>query len=436
MDKRKILIFGQPFNYVTGGGITLSNLFKGWPVKEIAVLSTGHELHLSSDDICDQAYQLGKEEYKWKFPFSLVQRNYFSGPLTIAGSKKFIPDENFNLRSYMMNRIFFPLMQWFGLIHNSYEIHLSEKLKIWLSEYNPDVLYIQVSSRGMIRFAAELTNYLKIRTAIHIMDDWPSTIGKGLFGKYWEKKIGEEFMALLGKMDVYFSISEAMSEVYLNRYGKSFIPVHNPVDIRKWKELKALNRKKIKTKKISLLYTGRIGFGITDSLVSIAEAVEAINKTGTQITFFIQTPSRKEKVFAKLKSLPHVVIKEFEDYSDLPHVLLNADLLLISCDFSEDGLNYLRLSMPTKATEYMISGSPIIVFASKETAVYKFFSKNECGFCIPSYDKDEIIKGILNAVYNESARKTVSENAVRIADKNFDSEKIMQDFKKVLLDKK
>ncbi len=47
----RILIFGPPFNNFTGGGITLSNLFKGWPKDRIAVASTGHVLNNIRTDV-------------------------------------------------------------------------------------------------------------------------------------------------------------------------------------------------------------------------------------------------------------------------------------------------------------------------------------------------------------------------------------------------
>jgi len=49
----KVLIFGAPFNNFSGGGITLSNLFRGWPKDRIAVTSTGHVLQDVSTDVCD-----------------------------------------------------------------------------------------------------------------------------------------------------------------------------------------------------------------------------------------------------------------------------------------------------------------------------------------------------------------------------------------------
>jgi len=59
----KVLIFGQPFNSYSGGGITLTNLFKGWPKDRIAVTYIGHGLFNATADVCDNYYQLGIEEH-------------------------------------------------------------------------------------------------------------------------------------------------------------------------------------------------------------------------------------------------------------------------------------------------------------------------------------------------------------------------------------
>lgn len=76
MSLPKVLIFGQPFNNTHGGGITLSNLFKGWEKDKIAVAATGHLMYNVTTDVCDIYYQLGNKEFKWRFPFNLIQRNF------------------------------------------------------------------------------------------------------------------------------------------------------------------------------------------------------------------------------------------------------------------------------------------------------------------------------------------------------------------------
>jgi glycosyltransferase involved in cell wall biosynthesis len=426
----KILVYGQVFNYSSGGGITQSNLFKGWPKDRIAVLATGHEMNLATTDICNTYYQLGIEEYKWKFPFTLLQKKYKSG------LKKIVPLISHDLvkkssaRTFIMKRIFFPLIQWTGIIHTAVQIQLSESLKKWLSDFTPDIIYIQISAIESIKFADTLIDYLKIRSAVHIMDDWPTTLSKGLFRRYWHKKIDTNFRSLLIKIDVKISISDSMSAEYQKRYGITFIPFHNPVETGHW--FRPGKNIDIDRAKVILLYSGRIGYGITKTLLIAAAAADLINKSGVNLEFHVQTPSRDEKEFFQLRRFDSVVINPFAEYETLPEIYSNADILLLPCDFNRNGIEYLKYSMPTKAPEYMISGTPVLVFAPEETAVSKFFLKHECGICVCRPDKSELAKAINKLVFDVELRKKISTNSVDYAIRNFDADKIRTDFKKLL----
>jgi len=114
-------------------------------------------------------------------------------------------------------------------------ISVSGRFKNWLSEFKPEILYLQVAARDEINFVVELISYLKVPTVIHVMDDWPSTISaRGPFKKYWSDKIDKEFKLLLEMVDLHLSISDAMSDEYKKRYNKEFIPFHNPIDVEVW----------------------------------------------------------------------------------------------------------------------------------------------------------------------------------------------------------
>ena len=79
MHLPRVLIVGQPFNNNSGGGITQANLFGGWEKDKIAVVSTVHMFNNLNTTICDTYYILGDKEYKWIFPFNLLQRKVASG---------------------------------------------------------------------------------------------------------------------------------------------------------------------------------------------------------------------------------------------------------------------------------------------------------------------------------------------------------------------
>lgn len=436
MSSPKVLIFGQPFNTFSGGGITLTNLFRGWAKEKIAVAYMGHGLYTVTTDVCGTYYQLGTEEYKWVFPFNLIQRQFPSGLKTF--DQKEVAEPIFyiqkGIRYRIVNKVFYPFLRWAGLFHSLRKIILSEEFKIWLSEYKPEILYLQVSSREEIDFAKVLINYLKIPSVIHMMDDWPTTISsKGILKNYWYKKIDTEFKKLLNQVDLHLSISDEMSEEYMRRYNKMFTAFHNPIETEFWLPYckKSFN---IDKKHITILYSGRIGIGITDSLYEIASAIDIINNTELNIKLHIQTPTKNPNILNRLKSYKCIVINPFAAYEELPKIFSDADILLLANDFSKSAMDYLRYSMPTKASEFMISGTPILIYAPVEAAVMTFFIKNECGYCVSHHSLDEILKGIQYLISNEEYRKKISFNAVSLAKDKFSAEKVRKEFHDMLID--
>jgi glycosyltransferase involved in cell wall biosynthesis len=434
MSYPRVLIFGQAFNTYSGGGITISNLFKGWPVEKIAVATSGVQLINVSSGICNTYYQLGREEVMWIFPFNFFLPSYTSDPKSFNSNTKSKNAQNTpGIKNLLISNIFAPFFRWCGLYLYTSRIFLSDKLKNWLSVFKPEVLYIQVSSRDGILLAKELCAYLKIPSAIHMMDDWPATISnKGLFKHFWNRKIDAEFRQLLNMVDLHLSISDAMTTEYLVRYNKNFIPFHNPVETESWIHNCKYNFE-INDRNVSVLHAGRIGTGITDSLNEIAAAIDEMNSKGYNIKLYIQAPAANFRVLKLLRSHKCIIINPVAEYDQIPKIFSSADILLLANDFSVRGIAFLKFSMPTKATEYMISGTPIFVYAPAESAVSKLFLQNECGLCISEHNKYAIIKGLKYLINNEAYRKKISENAVKLAKEIFDAKKVRKEFQQLLL---
>ena len=113
------------------------------------------------------------------------------------GSDIKINSDQAGLRTTLVDQFFYPSISWLGLVYFASRGNLSSDFKSWLAEFKPDVLYLQVSTRQSVSFAQQLYDYLKIPAVIHMMDDWPSTIGqKGLFKNYYRRKIDKEFRRL------------------------------------------------------------------------------------------------------------------------------------------------------------------------------------------------------------------------------------------------
>jgi len=430
---KRVLIFGQPFNDFSGGGITLTNLFKGWPKDKIAVAFLGHGLFNVTTEVCDSYYQLGQEEHKWLFPFNLVQRKFQSG-LKSFDTVKEVPINHTQkgLRYQLVNNFFYPFLRWIGVFHFVSKIAISDRFQSWLITFQPEVLYFQVSTREEIMFADELINSLKLPCVIHVMDDWPSTISnKGPLKRFWKNKIDHEFKELLDKIDLHLSISDAMSGEYMKRYNKNFVAFHNPIETVTWLPL-TKKHFKLHEEYVKILYSGRIGIGITESLLEVASSLDSINNDGLNVKLHIQTPTKEPGILSQLGKYESVIINPFAKLDKIPEIFSEADILVLANDFDKVGIDYLKFSMPTKASEYMISGTPILVYSPEETAVSQFFARNECGMCVTNHDKGELTNAIKFLIDNEEYRKKISNNAVNLAIEKFDAIKVREEFQNLI----
>lgn len=424
----KVLIIGQSFNTHSGGGITLTNLFKDWSKNNIAVAA--EQINEVDISICSNYYQLGYSENKRRFPFNIIQKKYISGPINPTpfqyGKRNDIINKS-NKDSYpRFNAIYDSLLYYSGLYHYSRKLTITEAFIEWVNDFNPDIIYTQLASIELINFINEL--YIKTKTpfAIHIMDDWPLTISKtGLLKHYWRSIIDKRFRIALSNASVLLSISEAMTDEYLKRYNKIFYPFHNPIDIERWENL----IEKRNDGKITVLYTGRVGIGVNHSLLQIVKTINLINeKTKYNIKFIIQN----HQEIKWIKKYSFVNQRFIENYSLYPKSLQEADILILPYDFTKKSIIFIKYSFPTKASEYMISGTPILVYAPKETAISKHALEHQWAKVVNENSVSKIEEAIIELISNETDRVQYAENARRFAIENFDSTKVRERFRNSL----
>ncbi|WP_299435571.1 glycosyltransferase [uncultured Maribacter sp.] len=433
MELPNVLILNQPFVSNTGGGITLSNLFKGWDKEKLAVACSGYIMTPDIDPtICDNYYQLGSVERSWVFPFNLFGRKYPSGPINFKNKsiKKVVTDESKSkTRVGFVMKYLNPFLNYTGLTHSISKTSLSPKFIQWVENFNPDIIYIQCSSRESILFCNEVQNYFKKPTAFHMMDDWPSVISnKGIFKNYWTKKIDAEFKILLKGVNTPMAICDYMGEEYKKRYGKDFITFHNPININFW----ATGQKKEYTlqENPTIMYAGRIGLGIDKSLQSIAKAVEIVNsKLNISLNFIIQAQKSPEWV----SNYDCVNYQSFVPYDELPKVFGRTDFLILPYDFSPKSIAYIKYSMPTKASEYMTSGAPILIFAPDETALVQYAKNKKWASVITENNKNLLAETLVDLITNKEKREKIANNAKELANIRHDDQVVTAEFRDALI---
>lgn len=426
----KVLILDETFKSNTGGGITLSNLFKNWPKDCLAnALDAKDVSEIHSDEICNNFYSIGSDEKKTIKIFSFLQKKYKSGPYIFQPIKSQSQEsKNNNIRKKLV-AIFFDILHFIGLYHTLYQYKLSKELKIWIQTFKPDYIYAQLSTRESIQFTQMLIDFTGAKLCIHMMDDWPITISKtGLLKKYWHDKIDGEFRELLEKSSVLMSISDGMSKTYSKRYGKKFIPFHNPINIEDWLPY-AKKDLLVDQSDIKILYAGRIGLGTSSSLLSMASAIQELKNDGVSLTFQIQTTTKDNVIREELSKFSCVNFNPEVNYSQLPLIFSNVDVLVLPIDFTKRGIQFLRYSMPTKVSEFMISGTPVLLYCDPEVSLFDHAKKYQWAHIVSESNKNILKKQIMELMTNLELRKRLSITAIAYASEKYSSINVRESFK-------
>ena len=425
MNYPKVLIIGQYFHTESGGGITMTNLFKGWDKEKIA--SAAENIYDPDFEVCEKYYQLGSLENERKFPFNLNPWKKYVKSGVVQKNERTNSSANHVRKSGMRNR-YLRLLHFTGLYHYKRRYKISNEFLRWIREYSPDIIYSQLSSIELIRLVNDLQKRLGLPFAIHIMDDWPLTISqKGFFKSYWFKVVDRELRQLLSNAKVLMSISEAMSEEYMIRYGHNFIPFHNPIDLKHWSLFSKEHYEF--TEPFIILYAGRIGVGIEKSFFDIAEAIADLNSKGFKIRLHIQA-TNFNPVLDELRRFNFVKINPTVSYSELPGIFSQSDLLLLPNDFDRKSLSFLKYSMPTKASEYMVSGTPVLLYSSIETAVTTHALKYKWAYVVSEQSRSALESAISELYEKKELRARLGTTAKEYAINNYDGDIIRDKFRK------
>jgi glycosyltransferase involved in cell wall biosynthesis len=426
----KTLIIGQTFDKYSGGGITMSNLFYGIDPENIAVLTTPKQAPKTNKEMCRSVYQLGREELKVIFPVSLLYPKYESGPINIRNQGAEQQNRKANNKKAILISWFTTLAHFLGVYHFIYKLELSEKLRKWIKEFDPDFIYSQLSTRELINFVGSIKQEIKKPLIVHIMDDWHLTINKtGIFKKKWDKIIDKEYKYLLNISDERLCISEAMSGEYNKRYGGSWKYFHNPIMIERW--IPFQKKTYCAGTVFRILYSGRIGNSNINSIITLCNIVNELRGKGILIELHIYSPDFDIYKFRKYTESSGIRMNEPVDHKAIPELFSRFDLLYLPIDFDKHSVKFTRFSMPTKMSEYMISGVPVLVHAPGETAVVKFAKQHDIAFISDNNDNESLSGVLLDLIKNEEARKKVALRAIEVAQNKFDGINVRKNFQSI-----
>lgn len=422
---RVLFVTPHAFNALTGGGVTFSNLFRGWPKDRLATVH--NDPVPTSDEVCAHYFRLGADEIALAPPLAWARR-LRRGGRSAEGARETLQEAAPDPSSGGLARAL--------LGDSAPEVaRLTPALEDWIAAFRPEVLYTILGSNALMALIERIRRRFALPLVVHFMDDWPETAHRrGLCAPVMRRRMDRLVRRLTAEAAVAMGISPAMCDCFAARYGRPFLSFQNTVDLARWG---ALLRRDADTggPPFDLLYVGSVFANAQlSSLLDTAAAVEAAAEEGLDIRLSIASPpfliaphAARFAAFPRTRILPPIT-----DDEAFFRRIAAADALLLPANFDADSVGFIRYSMPTKVPAYLASGTPVLVYGPAETAQVAYARAAGWGEVIAERSLERLRQGLRRIMTDRDRRETLLRNAQAAARENHDAARVRARFQAAL----
>jgi hypothetical protein len=350
----------------------MTSLFTGWPKGRIA--SIYWDQFKVEKGVCEKYYMLTEQEMGWRFPlrgiFSLKDTQQ-KKQLLLNGENKNDPNHLRPTLKAMVRKIGKYLIRRIGGLGFMVKVDISNDLADWIYAFKPDVIYGTPTSLASISLIEKVANLSSASIIIHVYDDWPSIVEDGgILQEFYGKKTTQAFVHLLKRSVYRFAICEEMAAEFEQRYSMEFLSFHNCPDALVWFK-KSRTAFKIDSKFvfrfIGEIYSG----GNTSVLQELSLAIACLQRIGIDASLEIFSNVVTVNKFRNEFNIKNIVSinKVPDDSQEVASLYASADGLIMAYNFDEYSASRFRFSMPTKFPTYLLSGTPVVLYAPENLAI-------------------------------------------------------------------
>ena len=406
MYKKILLVTGSSFNYKTGTGVTISNLFRNYPNTQLAIIH--NDKYPNNSKICKRSFKLSNDEFK-----SLITK---SNNINKSINKAKIES---SLKFYLKKKIKSFFISFFGETDFINSYYLSKNLISFIDDFRPDYIYGHYSSIETLDFLECIIDYTQKPYVLHFMDDfYHFRYRKGLFSlfrkKIWIKKNNN----MIKKSYKSIAISNKMMKEYSKIFSFNFLSFYNTINFDEWKKIKGV---KPDDNEFKVFYSGTINAKNEKTLMEFSNIINDLNENLTiNLKFHIYTTSDKLNYYSKIIKNNSTYFFGPIDNSKFIKTIKSYNLLFLSVDFNHYSYTSTRLSMFTKLAAYLSSSIPILFWAPRTIASSEYLIDNNLAFVETNFNNEKLKEKINFIINNPEKNEIIVNNALA------DSKKIIQ----------
>lgn len=350
---RVLVIFGHPVPLSSGTGVTLQNLFAGWPEDAIG------QIHFQPPNLI--TYQKMRECFEipstWA-PIDYMLRSFVRSyvPTALQGAPKntasTVPKEagiSANGRMHMHARA----------VADVSPLYFGQELHKWILQFRPEIIYSHLGSIRIMRLVRYVSKISNCAVLPHFMDDWPSCMyTRHSFGGIARGMLLRHLRYILDRSGGGLCISRQMADEYKIRYRHEFTEVMNCVDDALFNKYQC--EVVDEGRPLRLAYCGGLHLGRDNVLVLLAKALAELNIAHAKVRLSVYVPTSEFQMAQDVFSAFSFVEIGSVSASEVHSIIDASDVNVHVESFKPEDALYTRLSISTKVPQYLASGRPIL----------------------------------------------------------------------------
>lgn len=277
--------------------------------------------------------------------------------------------------------------------------------------------------------------YTGARLVLHASDDWvldwPANIMQRrvpVLSNHIARTVGTEYAELVRIAALRMAISNKMAAAYGERYGDRWEVFFNPIDPIDWPDR---TTRQPRGSTFRMLYSGSVASQL-DTLLIVADSVAQLRATGVKVELIISTRGIDPQLQAKFAHLG-VTFAPLVPVEALPSKLADADLLLLPITFDPLQFKFIRLSVPGKSSEYMASGTPILVVGPASNAMVEYALADGWAYVVTVPSAQEVTAAIEQLMADPQLRARYAARARTVALRDCDVNTMRHRFRGFML---
>lgn len=416
---RLLFVTGAAFNKVTGGGITFTNLFQGWPKDRIATVT--NDAVPVSTEICDRYFHLNGEIARLGAPHLPGSTRQSQGGPAAALPRR--PAWVTRAKTLVVGNAF-PDRGW-----------LSPELAAFVDDFRPQVIFTILGPIGTMELVDAIRRHTGAPLVVHFMDDWAATLYRGgLLAPWLRARMNTLLRRLVRAAHLRLGIGTYMCQAYEQRFGAPFQAFQNTVEPRRLAQF-APRAASAAASPARLVYCGSIFSNAqSDSLIDTAAAIGRLNGDGLACRLEIYAPPFLSAPFRD-RLLAHQGVSLHDTVTDddaFFQLIGGADALVLPVNFDRESATFIRYSMPTKLPAYLASGTPILGYGPPEVAQLAVLADQQCGLVVGRRDGAALDAALRRLFTDGTLRAALSARAVALAAERHDADAVRGAFQAAL----